>query len=148
MDAHRGGADEGGHVGRYAPVFQVLQVFAQRGPGNVEADVALVFQHLGLHGVVQRAHGTAFAHHLEGHALADVALRPAVLDQRLGGPAQHVDEAGRDGQAPGVDGLSGAAVQIADCDDAVAPDRHVGPEGRAAVAVVNRPVHHHEVVNR
>ena len=47
----------------------------------------------------ERAHRIALAHHLERHALAQLALAAAVDQQRLVRPGQHVDEAGRDGAA-------------------------------------------------
>ena len=41
MDAHRGGADERGDVGGDALLHQVVQIFAERRPGDGELDVAL-----------------------------------------------------------------------------------------------------------
>ena len=100
-----------------------------------------------LHRVVQRAHRLALADHLERDALADVALGAAVVDERLVGPAQHVDEAGRDGQARGVD-LRGAAAgaHVADRRDAVAVDRDVADDRRRAGAVVDRAAADDDVV--
>ena len=72
----------------------MVEVLAQGGPGDVEFDVSLLLDAFLLHGVVQGAHGGALAHDLQGHALEDVAHAAAVGDQRLGGPAQHVDEPG------------------------------------------------------
>ncbi len=92
------GADERRDIRGDAALLEVPQVLVQRGPLDVVLDVALAADHLLLHGVVERAHGVALAHDLEGHALADVALRVAVLDERLGGPRQHVDESGRHGE--------------------------------------------------
>ena len=47
---------------------------------------------------VQRAHRPAFAEHFERHALADIALRAAIVQERDRGPGEHVDEARRHGQ--------------------------------------------------
>jgi hypothetical protein len=56
VDAHRGGADEGCDVGRHSPLHEMLQVLAERGPGNFELNVALVLDHLLPHPVVDRTH--------------------------------------------------------------------------------------------
>ena len=44
----------------------------------------LLAQHVLAHAIVDRPHRFAFAHDLRRHALADLALRSAILDQRLG----------------------------------------------------------------
>jgi hypothetical protein len=76
------------------------------------------------------------AEHLQRHALADAALGPSVLDERLVGPREHVDEAGRDGQATRFDhGRGFLAGESADGHDAIAADAHVGHEGRPATAI-------------
>src|SRR4028118_1638610 len=67
---------------------------------------------LGAAGRGPWAHGPAFAEHIEGDPLADVGLGAAVLDQCFGSPAQHVDEAGCDGEAAGVDFASAPALQL------------------------------------
>ena len=84
-----------------------------------------------LHLLGERAHRAALAEDLGGDALADVALRAAVRDQRLRRPRQHVDEAGGDGEAGGVDdGPACAPGQVADGGDAVAADADVGAAAR------------------
>ena len=83
----------------------------------------------------------------ERHPLADVAQRAAVLDQRLVGPAQHVDEAGGDRHAGGVDlGRAALAGQIADLHDAVAVDGDVGLVRLDAGAVVDGAAANDDVV--
>ena len=85
-----------------------------------------------LHRVVERAHRAAFAEDLERHALADVALRAAVGEQRLGRPREHVDEAGRDGQARWRRStVAPSRCEVADRGDAVAADADVGRGGPA-----------------
>ena len=80
---------------------RLLEKFAERRPGRRRylrspCAVDLLFLHPG----VERPHRPAFAEHLERDALADVALRAAIDEQRLVGPAEHVDEAGRDSPGP------------------------------------------------
>ena len=137
-DATFGDTPRRSRYSRYSPsVVQSIVVFES--PCSLEV--------LLLHGVVQRSHRPAFAEHLERDALPDVALAAAVDDQRLVGPAQHVDEAGRDGHAGGVDLESSAGTtDVADCDDAVVLDRDVADERRAARAVVDRAAADHDVV--
>ena len=61
----------------------------------------------------------------------------------------HVDEAGRDDQALGVDlALGRPRRHPADGDDAVAADRHVAVEPRIAAAVDDLAVADDEVVGR
>ena len=78
-----------------------------------------------------------------------VALRAAVLDQRRLGVAEHVDEAGRDGEPGRVDLLASAlGAEIADRRDAIVEDRDVADLPRRAGAVVDRAVADHDVVLR
>ena len=78
---------------------------------------------------IQRAHRLAFAHHLERHALADVALRPRPSwIKRFGGPAQHVDEARRHREAAGIDvDCRGRTAQVSDGRDLIAANTYVDP---------------------
>jgi hypothetical protein len=92
--ARRRRADERSDVRRNAPPHEVIEIFPERRPLDVVANVRLAVDQLLLHRTVQRPHRVAFAHHLEGYALPDIALRAAVVDQRLIRPGQHVDEAG------------------------------------------------------
>ena len=101
-----------------------------------------------LHVGVQRSHRPALAHHLQRHALANVALGPRVDDEGLGRPAEHVDEAGRDRQAVRVDLLRGAAgAARSHVDDLVALDRDVADHRVAAASVVNRAAADQHVVD-
>ena len=73
-----------------------------------------------LHRIVPRSPRFAFAEDFERHALANVALRFAVFDQRRHGPTQHVDKARGHGQAVDVDVLLGRFLeQVANGRDAV-----------------------------
>ena len=84
--------------------FEEGEVVAEGGPLDLVLDVGLFRLHALLDGVVDRPPGVALAHDLRGDALAEFSLRAAVGQQRVGGPAQHVDEAGGDGEAGSVDG--------------------------------------------
>ena len=81
---------------------EVIEIFTERSPGDIEFDVSLLLAHLLFHLLIERPHRFALAENLEGDALANVTLRAAIFDERLGGPAQHIDEARRDGQAGGI----------------------------------------------
>ena len=79
--------------------------------------------------------------------MADVALRPAVGEERIGGPAQHVDEPGGDGQAAGIDlAAPPRSAEVADGGDRVAADRHVGDGRRPSRPVVDGPPAEYDVV--
>ena len=147
VDAHRGGADERGDVWRNAAALQRLQVTTERGPVDVVGVVALLLAHLVLHRLVERPARFTLAEDLQGHALLDVAHPPSVDDQRLGGPGQHVYEAGSDGLAGGID-LRGRARrgEIAERHDPVGADADVGPSPRTPTAVVDHAVPDQDVV--
>ena len=86
----------------------------------------------------ERTHGV-LADHLERDALADIAHRPAVGDQRLLRMGEHVDEAGRHRLAVGVEGPRRRSGRVAaDIGDAVALDRDLAAVGRRAGAVIDR----------
>ena len=79
---------------RYSPrLVQVTGIF----------HIVLPPQHRRLHRRVERPHRLALAHHLQRDALPQIALRPAIDEQALGRPAQHVDEPRRDRLALGID---------------------------------------------
>ena len=59
----------------------------------------------------------------------------------------HVDPAGRDQKAGGVDLAPGRALFAADCDDAVARNRYVAGEGRLAGAVDDGAAANDDVVH-
>src|SRR5437667_9504 len=75
------------------------EVVGEGGPLDLVLDVRLFLLHAGLDGVVGRPPGRALAHDLRGDALADFALPAAVGHERVGGPREHVDEPGGDGEA-------------------------------------------------
>ena len=97
----------------------------------------------------QRPERIAFAEHFERDALPQIALRLAIDDQRLDGPAQHVHEARRDRLAGGVDDdFCGVAARLADVDDAIAVDDDVADVTLATGTIENRAAAHDEVMTR
>ena len=110
-------------------------------------EIALLLDLLQLHGVVEGTHRAALAEHLQRDALPDVAFAAAVHDQRLVGPAQHVDEAGRHRQAASVDlQLPSRATEIAHRGKAVAVDGEIADDRRSTGAVMDRAAANHDVV--
>ena len=78
----------------------------------------------------------ALAENHRGHALADHALRVAVFDDGEIGVVVDVDEAGRDGEAGGVDGARrGAPGQSAHGGDLPLPDGDIADVRRVAGAI-------------
>src|SRR5437867_2023123 len=141
VDAHRRRADEGRDVAGHAALNQIIEILAERRPVDLVFDIGLAFDHLLLHRLVERPHGFAFTHDFERHALANVALRTAILNERFGRPTQHVDEARRDGEAFGVNfGFAAGTRQLAYGRDAVAIDRDVADRRRVPAAVVDRAI--------
>ena len=135
------------HVGRDATSFEILKVFRQRRPLDVVADISLQFGHLRFHGVVERAHGFAFAHDLERHALANIALRATVLDQRFVGPGHHVHKAGRHGESLNIDfNDRGGIPNVAKRNYLVAINGDVADKRFSTTAVVNIAATQDEVV--
>ena len=115
----------------------MVEILGQGGPGDVEFDIALQGHQLLLHRVRQWAHRPPLPEYLQGDALTKVALTPAVLEQRLRGPAQHVDEPGGDGESAGIDlGAAGARQSGGHGRDAVPQNGHVaGKRSRAGPVV-------------
>ena len=113
-----GGADVAGQIDAHALLFQTGEVLLKGAPVGRDV-IVIVARAVGLDdGVIQRRDGTAFAGDLGGDALIDLRGQ-ARIDQdgqlRL---AQHVDEAGSDDHAVGVDGARALRVaQIADGGD-------------------------------
>src|SRR5207249_4513285 len=126
----------------------LVDCLGQRRPGDVVLDVALLLGLLATHGLVHRTERPSLAEDLAGHALADVALRAAVGDERRRRPAQHVDEARRDREPSCVDLATSARADLSDLRDAVAIDRDVAREGRTAGAVVDRATADDDVMCR
>src|SRR6266550_4151868 len=116
----------------------MLEVFAEGGPRHIVLDVALVLDHLAPHFVRERPHRFSFSENLQRYTLPDVALASSVLDERLGGPAQHVDEAWRDSHPAGVDvGLAPRTRQIADRSDLVANQPNVCNARLIAASIID-----------
>ena len=79
--------------------------------------------------------------------MANVALRSAVLDQRLVGVTNHIDEARCDRQPFDVDFPRALGVrEVSDRRDGVALDGNVTDVRRLAASVVDRAVAEDEVV--
>jgi hypothetical protein len=144
VDADRGGADERCDVHRDTARGQVIEVAGERAPRHRVVDAVLLGDEVGSHRVGQRPHRLALAEHFAGHALAHVALPARVGDQRLVGPAEHVDEPRRDGQTLDVQYFPSGPTWP-DRHDAVADDADIGGERRAAAPVVDGPATQHEV---
>ncbi len=147
MDAHRGGAHEGGHIRGNAALLEVVQIFAERGPAHFIANVALLLEYLLLHLLVERAFGPPLAENLQRHPLADVTLRTAILQQADCGPTQHVDEAGCHRQAAGINFLRSDRVpDPADCGNGIGIDGDVAGIRLCTAAVVNHAIADDEIV--
>ncbi len=139
--ANRRGADKRRDVLRHAAPLQLLEVLAQGRPGDGVLEIALRPDAPLLHLFSEGPHRVSLAHDLRRHALPDLSLRASVREERLGGPRQHVDEAGGDGQAARVDRRARAgAREVADGGDPIAADPDVRTPSRSAGAVVHRTV--------
>ena len=147
MDAHRRRADEARNVGRYAALLEPREILAEAGPRDIVFHVAQAGRLELLHFFVERTHGPALAHHLQRHALLEVAEPAPVDDQRFGRPAVRVDESRRHGEAGGVD-FGPPTRGAANGNHLVAVDGNIAHRGRAARAVVDRAAPNHEVVKR
>ena len=79
--------------------------------------------------------------------MADVALGAAILDERLGGPAQHIDEAWGDGETFGIDFyLTARVLEFTDRCDCVAVNGYAACQRRLARPIVNRAITNQEIV--
>ena len=105
----------------------MAQVVAERGPRNLELQIALRGDAAGAHVLGKRTHRVAFAEDLCGHPLPYLTLRTPVDEKRLGRPRQHVDEPGGDGKAARVDAeRRRPTVEVPDRDDPIVTDTYVG----------------------
>jgi len=147
--ADRGRADEAGDIGGDALFLEEIPIAAERPPGDRMLDIDLLRQSVSDHLVIVRAFGIALAHDFQRDALADIAFARAILDQGVIGPAQHVDEAGGDGEALGIDDLGRSAVDMRrDRHDLVVPDRDIANVRIITAAVDDRPATNDGVVTR
>ena len=110
MDPHGRCADKRSQIAGDSPLHEVIQVLTERSPDDVESDVPLVLAHFFFHPLVQRPHRFAFAENFESDTLPDIALRATILDQRLGGPTEHIDKPRGDSQSLGVNLGLGAGI--------------------------------------
>src|SRR5207244_521922 len=101
-------------------------------------DIALRIEHVLFHRRIERPHRFAFAENFQSDALANVTLRTPILDERLSGPAQHVDKTRRDRQPLSMD-LSPATrgTQLTNRADPVSLDRDVPRRRRVPASIVN-----------
>ena len=125
----------------------MIEVLAQRRPFDRVFDIGLALDHLLLHRAIERPHGFAFAHDFERDALANIALRLAILEECFSRPTEQVDESRRDREPFGVDFHFATRVgQLANRRDAVTIDRDVPDEWRVPAAVVNHAVPKDDIV--
>ena len=127
------GADVAGEVDADALLFEAREVLAEGAPVGSDV-VVLVAGAIGLNdGIVEWRDGIAFAGDFGGDALEDFRGQARVDEDRQLGLAQHVDEAGSDDFAGGVDGaLARGSSEIADGGDFAVADADVaGVPGRA-----------------
>ncbi len=146
--AQRARADERCDVGRDPARGEPVEVAAEGRPPDLVLDVLLPVARALVHVVAERPH-RALAEHLERDALAQLALRAAVLDQRLLRVRQHVDEAGRDREPGRIDlALAVRVAEVAHGRDPVAVDRDVPDPRRRPGAVDEQAVADDHVVGR
>ena len=88
-------------------------------------------------GIVLRRHRLALAGDLGGDALGELAHRLLVNEQGELRLAQHVNEAGCNDQAGGINGALGFYVwrRVPHKDDAIANDAHIGINPGVAAAI-------------
>ena len=100
VDPQRRCADKRCDVGRDTAAHEVLQVAVQGGPLEIESQLSPAKTQVVSHRIVHRPHGAPLAHDFQSDALADVALRTAVNDERFLRVAQDIDEARSHGEGP------------------------------------------------
>ena len=133
--------DERRHVARHATFFQILQILRERIPFDVVFDVGLLTKHMFAYPIVEWPHRFAFAHNLSRHALPDLTLRSAVLNQRGDGPGKHIDKPGRHGESLRVNNrFCLCRFEITDSHDPIAANCDIGLFRLGTGAVVNRAV--------
>src|SRR4030095_15974622 len=119
-------------------MLEQAQIIAERRPFDRIFDVALLLDRLLLHPIIERAHRPALTHYFERYALAKVALTKPIDQKGFRRPTEHVDEAGRDGEAIGVDHLAGSRrASRAGC--GARPPRGKAREERARHRQSDRP---------
>ena len=95
---------------------------------------------------IDRSVGVAFAEDLERHALLELAHAASVVDQRVDGPAQGIDEARRHSHAAGVDAALGRVVlQRTEGDDPAVAHGDVAAHGRTSATVIDHAVADQEI---
>src|ERR1035437_2452219 len=100
-------------------------------------------------GVVERSGGSALSSDLGGNALIDLRRQARIDEYGRFRLAEHVDEAGSDNFAAGVNGtLARGSRKIDDGGDAAVADSDVARVPRRAGAIHNVPVGDDEVEGR
>ncbi len=93
-----------------------------------------------------RSNRPAFAQNHRRDALADHALRVAIGQDRVVGMVVHVDEAGGNGEARGIDrALGGGSRKRTQGDDPVAADADIAQERGIAGAVDQAPAANQQI---
>ena len=130
------GADIAGQVDAHALLFEAGEILAEGSPVGSDV-VVLVAGAICLNdSIVERRDGTAFAGNLGGDSLIDFRRQTRFDEDGEFGLAEHVDEAGRDDLAGGVNGaLAGRGSKVADRGDFSLADADIAgiPRGTSAV---------------
>ena len=150
-DPQRQMTDQGSRVDRQAGVMEGPDVAREvrplpaHGPVGVDRGVGRA-REVGDGRRERHATHPAIAVDLGGHALRDLADRPAVAQEREVGVAVEVHPAGRDDTVRGVDAFgSGSRRKVADGDDPSTGHADVRPTTRRAGPVDDRAPGQHEV---
>ena len=147
---HAAGADKRPDVDRRPAAGLQPREVPGEGP-EVLDDLEVVPVRLALcdHSIVRGRNRLAFSRDLGRDALHDLRRGAAVHEHVELGLAEHVDEARRDDQPGGVDGLERRTPgQLADGSDAIARDRDVALEPRRAGAVDDAAARDQDVERR
>ena len=129
-------SDIAGEVDPHALLFEAREILAEGSPIGRDV-IAVVAGAIALNdGVVERRGRAAFAGNFGGDALKDFRRQAGVDEDREFGLAKHVDEAGRDDFASGVDGAcAGRGGEVANGGDFSVADAEVTGVPRRAGAV-------------
>ena len=141
-------ANIGAEVDPTSLLRQPLKILLQRLPVGREVEVLKKIGMLLVELVVGRRDRVAFAGDLRGDALCQLADRLLVDEQVHFRLAEHVNEAGRDDQAGGVNGALGrdGRVGLADESNAIADDAHIRINPGIAAAIHHAAIADERVV--
>ena len=143
------GADVAREIDSHALLFEACEILAEGSPVGSDV-VVVVVGAIGLNdGIVQRGGRAAFASDFSGDALKDLRRQVRIHQDREFRLPEHVDEAGGDDFAGGVDGaLARRGSEVADGGDFSVPDSEVAGVPRGAGAVDNVAVGDDEIEGR